>query len=70
MQFVRVSFQAIVGSADIYLFVGDKTGKILAHALAHDPRFAVMRGEIVFIKGGGYPGREAAHRAFEWLLAQ
>lgn len=49
-----------VGADSVGMFVDHETGKILAHALAHDARFAVMHGEAFFSENRGHEGGEPA----------
>src|SRR4051812_7564914 len=42
---------------DVGVLVGDKSGEVLADALAHDAGFAVVDVEALLVKdGGGVPG--------------
>lgn len=59
-------FEAIeVGSHNVHVLVGDETGQVLAHALAHDTRFAVIHSEALFDQNGSDMSREPLYAPLE-----
>ena len=64
-------FEAIeVGSHNVHVLVRDKTDEMLADALPHNARFAVVHHEAFFDQNGGNMCREPFYAPFECFAAR
>lgn len=59
-----------VGSHNVHVLIGDKTDEMLADALSHDARFAIVHREALFDQDGGNVCREPFYAPCECFAAR
>jgi hypothetical protein len=67
----KCGFEAIeVGSHNVHVLVGDNADEMLADALPHNARFAVVHHEALFDQNGGNMCREPFYAPFQCFTAR